>query len=681
MNTIELLDSSTIDKIAAGEVVERPSSIVKELVENAIDAGAKMITVEIENGGIDLIRVSDDGSGIPKEQVQKAFWRHATSKIRSVEDLSVVRSLGFRGEALSSIAAVSQVELLTKTEEETYGTRYCIEGGKERKLEPTASRTGSSFYIRNLFYNVPARKKFLKTGMTEAGHVQTILTHMAMSHPEVALTFIVNGQEKLHTPGNGELKSVIYGIYGREIASNLIPVDISGKRMKVRGYLGKPVISRSNRKYENYYLNGRYFTSTVVAKAIEDAYHPYMMQHQYPFVVLQIELDPADADVNVHPAKMEVRFNRQQEIYEELSSGLNRVLHDYEMLPQLLTGQEKKSAVPATAPVQSKIAVPATKPAVSTAAPVKKYDTQKVEQTFVVKEPEPEKNYSSREAYFMEEMRKRVLAHHKREQEEKQAEVKLEQQAEKQTGQQTEKQTGQQTGQQEEKAVLRPTPNEEKITAPVTEAVEQKQLDLFEEKILTKERRREFRLVGQIFRTYWIVESKKQLLLIDQHAAHEKVLYEKIYKKLQNESLPVQMISPPIVLHLSMQEQNALTTHMDAFVKNGFEIEHFGGDDYAVRGVPMDLSGLADRERLMEMIDEFTDDLDRKGFTTSVEHRLATISCKAAVKGEQRISAMEMEALLDELLNMENPYHCPHGRPTMITMTQDELEKRFKRIV
>lgn len=680
MNTIELLDSATIDKIAAGEVVERPSSIVKELVENSIDAGASAVTVEIENGGMSLIRVSDDGSGIPEKEVPKAFMRHATSKIRKVEDLSTIRSLGFRGEALSSVAAVAQVELLTKTEDTEYGTRYCIEGGKERKNEPAAVRTGSSFYIRNLFYNVPARKKFLKTAMTEAGHVQTILTHMSMSHPEVAITLIVNGQEKMHTPGNGDLKSVIYGVYGREIASHLIPVDISLKRMQVRGYLGEPVVSRSNRKYENYYLNGRYFTSTVIAKAIEDAYRPYMMQHQYPFVVLQITMDPSEADVNVHPAKMEVRFDRQQEVYEQLSGGLNRVLHDHEMLPDLLIERDSKQTKRSSGvvsrveePVKFRSVSEAKSAASATEHTVKPAAVHSVKPAAPAAE-EPKKVYSSREEYFMEEMRKRVLARH-----ENQAAAGKEAQTEALT-----------EPKKESAEVVRETPvaygkkplsNEEKMTAPVVEAAEQKQLDLFEEKILTKERRREFRLVGQIFKTYWIVESEKQLLLIDQHAAHEKVLYEKIYKKLQNEDLPSQMISPPIILHLNLQEQNVLQEHMDAFVKNGFEIEHFGGDDYAVRGVPMDLSGIADHTRLMEMIDEFSEECSRKGHTSSVEHRLATISCKAAVKGEQRISAMEMEALLDELLNMENPYHCPHGRPTMITMTQDELEKRFKRIV
>ena len=327
MSKIQVLDQVTIDKIAAGEVVERPASVVKELVENAIDAKAAAVTVEVKEGGISFMRIADNGCGIDREDVPGAFLRHSTSKIRNAEDLEHISSLGFRGEALSSIAAVSQVELITKTPEDSFGTRYMISGGKEEGLEDIGAPDGTTFLVRQLFYNVPARRKFLKTAMTEAGHVSDLMTRMALSHPHISFQFINNGQSKLHTSGNGNLRDVIYHIYGREIAANLINVTYEKNGIRITGYIGAPLISRGNRNFETYFINGRYVKSSIIYKAIEDAYKDFTMQHKYPFTVLHIEVVGEDVDVNVHPTKMEVRFHNQQMVYNRIYEAVDQALH------------------------------------------------------------------------------------------------------------------------------------------------------------------------------------------------------------------------------------------------------------------------------------------------------------------------------------------------------------------
>ena len=641
MNNIQLLDQITIDKIAAGEVIERPASVVKELVENAIDAGATAVTVEIRDGGISFIRITDNGCGIPKDEVALAFLRHSTSKIRKVEDLMSVASLGFRGEALSSIAAVAQVELLTKTKDSLLGTRYVIEGGVEKKLEEAGAKDGSTFLIHNIFYNTPARRKFLKTAMTEASHIQELMVRLALSHPEVSFEFITNNQSKLHTSGNGKLKDVIYQVFGREITMNLLEIDEAAIGLKVTGFVGKPLISRGNRNYENYYINGRYVKSNIISKAIEDAYKDFTMQHKYPFTVLHFTMNGNDLDVNVHPTKMELRFSNQQDVYNFVYQAVKNAISEKELIPRVELPQAKPDRL------QSK-------PEISAVSAQPKQETN-------LRTQPVEKNLD----YFMEKMKERVASYHNQT---SQAEVKDIHEIHKP---------------QEQHDRIRETVsyNKEPKERPAEIPQKEEQLNLFDEKLLSKDATPQHKIIGQLFDTYWLVEFHEELYIIDQHAAHERVLYEKTLRGMKDRDFTSQYLSPPIILNLSMQEANVLKEHMDTFANIGFEIEAFGGDSYAVRAVPDNLFSIAKKELFIEMLDNLVDGIQTSVAPNLIAEKIASMSCKAAVKGNARLSAKEVEVLIQELLELDNPYHCPHGRPTIIAMTKRELEKKFKRIV
>jgi len=638
MSNIQVLDQITIDKIAAGEVIERPASIVKELVENAIDAGATAVTVEIKEGGISFIRITDNGCGIPRDEVALAFLRHSTSKIRTVEDLTTVASLGFRGEALSSIAAIAQVELITKPKDSLLGTRYVIEGGVEKKIEDAGAKDGSTFLIHQIFYNTPARRKFLKTPMTEASHVNELMIRLALSHPEVSFEFITNNQSKLHTSGNGKLKDIIYQVFGREVTMNLLEVDAAIPGLKVTGYIGKPLVSRGNRNYENYYINGRYVKSNIIAKAIEDAYKDFTMQHKYPFTVLHFTMDGNDLDVNVHPTKMELRFSRQQEVYNFVYNAVKTALCERELIPRVEIPEAKPIVKP--------------QPVVQ---PVKPQPTiQPVKSQPAV---QPSKTEEKNLDYFMKKMQERVASYHNQM---SQAEVKNTHEIHRAT---------------EQVDRIRETVNYNK-PQPVSE-----QLNMFDEKLLSKESVIEHKIIGQVFETYWLVEFNEQLYIIDQHAAHERVLYEKTLHGMKDRDYTSQYLSPPIILNLSMQEEVVLKEHMDTFASIGFEIEAFGDTSYAVRAIPDNLFGIAKKELFIEMLDNLADGIHPSVAPDLIAEKIASMSCKAAVKGNSRLSATEVEVLIGELLKLDNPYHCPHGRPTIIAMTKRELEKKFKRIV
>lgn len=663
MVNIQVLDQITIDKIAAGEVIERPASIIKELVENAIDAGASAVTVEIKEGGISFIRITDNGCGIPKGEVPLAFLRHSTSKIRSVDDLSTVASLGFRGEALSSIAAIAQVELITKTKDEVTGTRYRIEGGAEKSIEDTGAPDGTTFLVHQIFYNTPARRKFLKTPMTEASHVSELMTRLALSHPEVSIQFINNGQEKLHTSGNGKLKDIIYHVFGRDIANNLLETNERIDGIQVQGFIGKPIISRGNRNYENYFINGRYVKSNIIAKAIEDAYKDFTMQHKYPFTALHFTMDGTDLDVNVHPTKMELRFSNQQGVYNFIYNALKQTLSEPELIPRVELPEAKEVPVKAEKIVERKQEQPMT--------PVREE-----RKTPVIEE---EKNLD----YFMKKMRERVTAYHQQVTKVKptpapsvvQENVNYEALPASQVAAVKQPVPEQRTVAKEPMPEQAVAPREEKSV------VTEKQLDFFEEKLLTKKAAQEYKIIGQLFETYWLVDFHEQLYIIDQHAAHERVLYEKTLRGMKDREFTSQYLSPPIILNLSMQEEEALNTHMDIFTNIGFEIEPFGGNSYAIRAVPDNLFSIAKRELFTEMLDQLVDGIHSSLAPDIVAEKVASMSCKAAVKGNSRLSAAEVETLIGELLELENPYHCPHGRPTIIAMTKRELEKKFKRIV
>ena len=712
MSRIQVLDQVTIDKIAAGEVIERPASIVKELLENAIDAGATSITVEIRDGGISFIRVTDNGCGIEMEDIPAAFLRHSTSKIRSAEDLSHISSLGFRGEALSSIAAVAQVELITKTKDSTFGASYRIEGGKGGHPEETGAPDGTTFLVRQLFYNTPARRKFLKTPMTEASHVGDLVTRLALSHPEISFQFRNNGQSKLHTSGNGSLRDVIYHVYGREIASHLLEVDFEGRGIHISGCIGEPLVSRGNRNFENYFINGRYVKSSIISKAIEDAYKDFQMQHKYPFTVLHIQVDTEIVDVNVHPTKMEVRFQNQQEIYNSVCEAVSRSLHHDELIPQIDLPEppgaapEKEKHIPAqeaAAPERERRALSAEETiARNTAGNIEKQSVLYKKQSAyeVPNEPEEEKQSALFKNgpenagqtprtqagqpdgeprkdldNFMKKMRERVLCYH---QQSAAAEVQEQGQIHRPevTRDRIREAANYRAESEKTERALEKTEVPEKKTEQAP-----KQLNLFEEKLLSPQAVSQYRIIGQVFETYWLVEFKDNLYIIDQHAAHERVLYEKTLAGMKTRDFTSQIISPPIILNLTMQEAQLLNTYMDQFTRIGFEIEEFGQDSYAVRAVPDNLFSIAKRDLLMEMIDSLSDELYTGLAPDIIDEKIASMSCKAAVKGNMRLSARDVETLIGELLKLENPYHCPHGRPTIIAMSRRELEKKFKRIV
>lgn len=618
MPNIAILNQETIDKIAAGEVVERPCSVVKELVENAIDAGSTAITVEIKEGGISFIRITDNGCGIERDQVAVAFYRHSTSKIRSAEDLLTVKSLGFRGEALSSISAVARVELITKTYDELTGTRYVIEGSKELSNEEIGAPDGTTFIVKDLFYNVPARRKFFKTAQTEGSYISDMVEKLALSHPDISFKFINNNQTKLHTSGNGNRKDIIYHIFGREISSSLLEVKHECEYFKVEGFIGKPVITRGNRNYENYFINGRYVKSNILSRAIEEAYKSFLMQHQYPFTVLYFTFF-SELDVNVHPTKMELRFDNNNEIYVELCDTIYAILSRKEMIPEV--------------------------PVDSTPAP------KKIVHEY--KEPIPEP-FEKRRINEVRAAESRSVY-----------------------------------GQSVTSAVKDYSAIEPAVKTPKTSTAyepaqvvtgTQQTLGDYDKVFLTESAKKQFSIIGQLFKTYWLIEFEDKLYIIDQHAAHEKVLYEKTMARLANKDFTSQRISPPIVMTLDARESEMLEKYRPQIEQFGYEVEHFGGKEYMISAIPDNLFNIDMKDLFIEMLDDFSNATGRQT-PDIITEKVASMSCKAAVKGNDKLTLPEINKLIDELLSLDNPYNCPHGRPTIISMSKYEIEKKFKRIV
>lgn len=717
MNNIAVLDKSTVDKIAAGEVIERPASVVKELVENAIDAGANAVTVEIKEGGISFIRITDNGEGIPAAQVPLAFLRHATSKIKRVEDLLSVASLGFRGEALSSIAAVCQVELITKTAGSITGCRYIIEGGQEKSQEEIGAPEGTTFLVRNLFFNTPARKKFLKSPMTEAGYISDIMERMALSHPEVSFKFINNNQTRLHTSGNTNLKDIIYGIYGRDIAGNLIEIKGfgAGGPVELTGFIGKPVISRGNRNYENYFINGRYIKSKIISKAIEDAYKTFMMQHKYPFTALHFTIDGSYLDVNVHPTKMELRFSNNEEMYKFVYEAVKAGLTHRELIPQVTVGKEEESKKPAP-PAKEQIPEPFEKNRLQmireqsgygsygrndrrdlshgkTPAYARDNSGQSDAARSDTVRSDTGKSYAGQScaghgtangagpgiggekpAFPGNFEQGSIGGMSERPQRKDEGGSPAENEAFS-----IEESRRQNSSEGHTVAEGRPAAGGEPGAASQPAAAP-KQMELFEDRLLDAGNVKRHKIIGQVFDTYWLVEFDDKLFIIDQHAAHEKVLYERTVKSLRDKEFTSQQISPPVILTLSMQEEELLLKYMENFTQIGYEIEPFGGNEYSIRAVPGNLFGVAQQDLFIEMLDGLSSQTGRAD-AEIINEKIASMSCKAAVKGNHRMSYIEVEALIDELLKLDNPYNCPHGRPTIISMTKYEMEKKFKRIV
>ena len=720
MRKIAVLDKHTIDKIAAGEVVERPSSVVKELVENSIDAGATAVTVEITDGGKKLIRITDNGGGIEASQVPTAFLSHATSKIEKVEDLENIASLGFRGEALSSIAAVSQVELITKTPSAISGVRYVIEVGVEQSMEEMGAPDGTTFLVRNLFYNTPARSKFLKSDSSEANYIGTMMEQLALSHPEISFKYIQNKQVKLHTSGNYNVKDVIYNVYGRDMAKALLEVSYENDFMKIEGYAGKPEVSRGNRSFENYYVNGRFVKNNIITKAIEDAYKGFVMQHKFPFVSLQIQMTGNDLDVNVHPRKLEVRFARGAEVYDAIYEAVHNALLHRELIPVVPVGKEERESKVAAV---SRGAVPepfeksrrtefhyegaAESTGRSSVGNNESCYSQAAEKTVLTGKTAPTGKIISSGSLGSSVLREQAIYQAKpfsKEEEalfagtlkeaaeaDKRADEKAEEKADKSADEKAAEdnisaERMNEADNQAETAVSVnyeiPDKSEPGQSDPGTEypSVGGKQLELFQEKLLAPESRSRHKLIGQLFDTYWLVEFENQFYIIDQHAAHEKVNYERFVKRFKEQSIESQYLNPPLVVTLNMDEQAKLKANEEYFRKYGFEIEPFGGREYCISAVPTNLYGFHEEELFLEMLDNLGGEGAKDAFDLFTA-RLATMACKSAVKGNHQMSALEADKLIDELLTLDNPYNCPHGRPTIIAMTKTEIEKKFKRIV
>lgn len=709
MRKIAVLDQQTIDKIAAGEVVERPSSIVKELVENAIDAGATAVTVEITDGGKKMIRITDNGGGMERDQVPLAFLRHATSKIEKVEDLEHIASLGFRGEALSSIAAVAQVELITKTPSALSGVRYVINGGVQESLEDMGAPEGTTFLVRNLFYNTPARSKFLKSDTTEGNYVSTLMEQLALSHPEISFKYIQNKQVKLHTSGNYNIKDVIYNIYGRDITKALLEISYENDFMKIEGFVGKPEISRGNRTFENYYINGRFVKNRIIAKGIEDAYKGFLMQHKFPFVSLHIQMEGNDLDVNVHPSKMEVRFARGTEVYDAVYETVHKALTTREMIQTVPFGKEesvrkqsslvKPGDIPEPFEMKRRAEMPEYRTQVANtvnrtsnvsikgndrtvSAPDTAMDKKQISSystlpqgtiTMAEQAVREQKIYQTKDPFTKAEEKLFEGTINDKNIHEKQPDAMQVNMSPKATV-------------SVNKNVVDSNENAETCdeSAEKVQEVEKQQkpqqLELFEEKLLAPESRSRHQLIGQIFDTYWLVQFEDKFFIIDQHAAHEKVYYERFVKRFREQTVESQYLSPPLIVSLNLQEEALLKANRKYFEDFGFEIEPFGGKEYCINAVPANLYGLTEEELFLEMLDNLASEKDKDPLGIFAS-RLATMACKAAVKGNHQMSDREANALIDELLTLENPYHCPHGRPTIISMTKTELEKKFKRIV
>lgn len=666
MAEIHVLDDATIDKIAAGEVVERPASVVKELVENAMDAGATAITVEIKDGGIEFIRVTDNGSGIEHNQLRNAFLRHATSKISSVVDLMRLHSMGFRGEALSSIAAVAKVEIVTKTKEDMTGARLCLEGAKEISFEEVGAPDGTTFIVRNLFFNTPVRRKFLKTAMTEASYITDLLEHMALSRPEISFKYVINGQTKFYTNGDGDMKAIIYRIFGRDIANEMLAFQAVDEEIVLEGFLGKPTLNRANRNFENYFVNRRYIKSKVISKAIEEGYASYMMQHRYPFCVLHITVPPESVDVNVHPTKMEVRFSDQNSLYKLIAENITDFLSQQEMILDAVLGPEKKekkdkktTKIDAPEPFEKERRLTEQGSHIDSEQPLNilkdesKYNSSN---SSFDKETQEKSDVVSEEQFFVDNRGKNTKIG--------------------QTNQNV--LTGKILGASPKETDTR---NLGVIKSKDHILVEKpEQLNFFDEKILTREAKQEYRIVGQVFDTYWIIEYRDKMLMIDQHAAHEKVKYEQILTKVEHNEIYTQMLTPPAVISVTPKESALINSYAQYFKELGFEIEDFGMNAFAIRGVPIDLFGHNIKELFEEILTQMCESPVR-GVPQIIREKIASMACKAAVKGNHSLTYEEANKLIEQLLELENPYNCPHGRPTIISMSKYEIEKKFKRIV
>lgn len=684
---IKILDQSTINKIAAGEVVERPSSVVKELVENAIDAGANAVTVEIKDGGMSFIRITDNGAGIEKEEVPTAFIRHATSKIMTIEDLLSVSSLGFRGEALASIAAVSQVECITKTAHALTGLRYEIHGSQEIASEEVGAPTGTTIVVRNLFYNVPARKKFLKTAMTEGSYITELITRLSLSHPEVSFKYIINGSNKIATSGNGKLQDVIYHIYGKDVSANLLPLKRSTGDLTVEGYIGKAYVSKGNRSFEHYFVNGRYIKSNIVTKAIEEGYKSFVMVHKFPFTALHFTLNSEKLDVNVHPTKMEFKYADGEQLFDFVKDSVRQALLSEEMIQDvsLRSGKEERAI---TIEKQRRSTMHIPEPFEKEARAMRyqegilrhQEEKKKAADSSAVQQPSAAKEKQSAKDTAQQPVVDTVKPTANNIEKQPIAES-IQTQNISTIKEETQKQLSTESTVTEVKTNNKVAPSLETIESKAEEIpnVPNEQLSMPMEQFISENARQKHRLIGQVFKTYWMIEYDEKLYIVDQHAAHEKVMFERLMRQMAEKQVISQQLLPPKVLHLDSVEHTTVLNHIDLFEQTGFDIEDFGDDSIVVRAMPDDIMGVDPQQLFDALLNALTEEIGKISLDFFVE-KLSGMACKAAIKGNTEITAMEADELIDEMLSLDNPYNCPHGRPTMIALTKGELERKFKRI-
>ena len=696
---IHVLGIDTVNQIAAGEVIERPSSMVKELVENAIDAHATQVTVEIRGGGIEYLRVSDNGDGIGEDDIVNAFLPHATSKIRGISDLNSILSFGFRGEALSSIAAVSDVELITKTKEDFFAHRIQIHGGERGEVEEVAGVDGSSFIIRDLFFNVPARKKFLYSESTESNRVEDMVEKLALANHRVSFHFIRDGKTRFQSIGSSRIEDVVYSIYGKEQSKESLPLEgayypskITGMpTVHIRGILGRPSITRANRQYELFFVNGRFVHDGLLSRALEDAYKPFLMQHKFPFAILFLDLTPSLVDVNVHPQKLEVRFQNRDSIYQAVFNSVNKTLSEANLIdenplsvflkeekkkaefqPELLLRKESEER--AQGLTMDRVQVLAKDRVSEVPKDIRPGTPEVTAQKETIVEFERNAFAPPETDFRLTERKQEDEGTGKPVQSIRYEEFDLTKSL---NSIKEERQNTENSSFVEENTIFSSVTS---ASIQTKEAKKEKegQESLFTAPFLSEEARLSHRIIGEVFQTYWLIEYGNSLYIMDQHAAHEKINFERMMRRKKEKEVFSQNIIP-LSIHLSTGEREVLEGYKKEFLEMGYLWEE-EPNGISLTAIPVDFPTVRQEEVLLEILDGLTEDsMILEG--ESLYNKIASMSCKAAVKGKQKISVMECDAILKELLQLENPFACPHGRPTIVAFKKQDLEKMFKRIV
>ena len=704
MGNIVLLDELTINKIAAGEVIERPASVIKEMVENSIDAGATNVTVEIKNGGISFIKVTDNGKGIAKDDLEIAFERHATSKIRSAEDLDTVTSMGFRGEALASIAAIANVEMISKTQEQEIGYKVVVEAGDVLEKEEAGCRTGTTITVKNLFFNTPVRYKFLKKDYTESGYIEDVVTRIALVNPNIAIKLINTGKTVIQTNGNGNIKDVIYSIYGKDVANGVMEVSYNYEDIKVTGVIGKPEIARSNRSNQLFFVNKRYIKDKTLTAATEQAYKGLIPIGKFGFVVLNLEINPASVDVNVHPAKLEVRFQEESKVFQSIYHAIKDTLLKGELIANSGDEQKQGELFAFRKQNEKQIEKYTNEESKIKTNIIEDIYNQKNEHTQEIKTINPtnemEKVDSSNVLEKLNQIKEKIVQEMNGQVQEKDTENKegiaeissnLELKEPEVKYELEEK--GIEDIQEKEKNENEPKDFNQMYTetfgiSPIQEKQEKKEetdaIDIVKDNVSMFENVEElkkpvYKFIGIVFKTYIILEIGKEMYILDQHAAHERIMYERVKRNYySDEQKDSQMLLLPDIITLTHKEMDIANENMQLFEKAGFTLEEFGDNTIKLTGVPTVCVDLDTKELFLETLDEINT-VARTAKQEKEEKFIATVACKAAVKANMALTVEEVEKLMDQLFELPNPFTCPHGRPTVIKMTKYDIERKFAR--